>query len=222
MHCRCGFCGDGQIQGVKQTRIYLIFFRFQNNVLHKRVLRGRRCGTSDAHQLYFKAHDSLREAQKMDTNPYWKDQLSCEHKASQTKIGWTEETCDHLDKIEAQDHSCTATQEERRRYACWGVPPLGCDRMQREQAKVAHTPRSQTDVTARPLPCGQFRQSQLPRKLRVRCSLCISLATRLFEEIRVFQSCACGQAPVWCCRALAPVRKCTHQQVLMDHVWNLS
>ena len=25
----------------------------------------------------------------------------------------------------------------------------------------------------------------------------------------MFQSCACSQAPVWCCRALAPVRKCT-------------
>ena len=34
------------------------------------------------------------------------------------------------------------------------------------------------------------------------CQL-VDLATRLFEEIRVFQPCACRQAPGWCCRALA-------------------
>ena len=44
-------------------------------------------------------------------------QLSEEYKDSQTKIGWTEETCDHLDKIAAQDQSYTATREERMRYA---------------------------------------------------------------------------------------------------------
>ena len=52
-----------------------------------------------------KGHESKKE----------RFQLSEDYNDSQTKIGWTEETCDHLDKIAAQDHSYKATRVERMR-----------------------------------------------------------------------------------------------------------
>ncbi len=123
MYCRCGFCLERTNIRWQTNKDRFDILSIPNYVIHKGVFRGRRCGTSDAQQLYHKAHDSSRKSRKKGYESILERfQLSEEYIDSQTKIGWTEETCDHLDKIAAQDQSYTATREEEMRYAhVWKV-----------------------------------------------------------------------------------------------------
>ena len=66
--------------------------------------------------MYHKAHDMLKKAQKKQCSAildsWYKDDL---YRGSLSKLGRNEATLMEYDKIALEDHSCTATREERRR-----------------------------------------------------------------------------------------------------------
>ena len=66
--------------------------------------------------MYHKAHDRLKKAQKKQCSAilerWYKDDL---YRGSLSKLGWNEETLMAYGKIAFEDHSYTATCEERLR-----------------------------------------------------------------------------------------------------------
>ena len=89
--------------------------------------------------MYHKAHDMLKKGQKKQCSAildrWYKDDL---YRGSLSKLGWDEETIMEYDKIALEDHSYTATREERRRNE------NSCKLS--SNAKGAHGPMDQRDV----------------------------------------------------------------------------
>ena len=89
--------------------------------------------------LYHKACDMLRKALKKQCSTFlerWYEDGF--YLGSLSKLGWNEEARMEYDKIALEDHSYTATSEERRRNEnSWKLPL---------NAEGAHGPMDQRDV----------------------------------------------------------------------------
>ena len=80
---------------------------------------GARHGPSMQKCMYYKAREMLKKARKHKNGGYrnildrWNN--DDKHHMSWSDIGWTEERIVQYDEIALEDHSCTATKEERSR-----------------------------------------------------------------------------------------------------------
>ena len=85
-------------------------------VIKKNPSHGATHGPTMLHCMCHKAHDMLKKAHKKQCSAileqWYKDDL---YRGSLFLIGWNEETILEYDKIASEDHSYTATREERRR-----------------------------------------------------------------------------------------------------------
>ena len=82
--------------------------------LSRRRNSGAACRPWRGHPLGFQRKRSHeRQHSSQNTSILKRVHLSEEYEVSQIFIGWTEETCSNLVRFAAEDHSYTATKEER-------------------------------------------------------------------------------------------------------------
>ena len=96
--CGCGDC----LPATEKTRFLT---EHQFDLLSMHFFEGQH-GKTDEQREYHQAKSSILERfQKQDS-----------YRESQIEIGWTEDTCRHLDQMAIEDRSYTVTWSERQRY----------------------------------------------------------------------------------------------------------
>ena len=114
VYCTCGTC---LIPTPYPRRLTKKKFDASSRFLlfYKGLRHGARCGKTEAQREYRQAMDCLRKAFRKNVARSFSD-FGFFYRGSQETVGWTEDTCRHLDGAPKEDNSCFATRYERQRY----------------------------------------------------------------------------------------------------------
>ena len=128
MDCTCGKCLEPSERHRQLNKDRYDVLSIPSYVIEKNPSHGARHGSTMRQKIYHKTHNMLKKAQKkqctINLERWYKSDL---YRGSLSKIGWNEATIMAYDKIAFEDHSHTATREERSRNENSWKPSLNAE-----------------------------------------------------------------------------------------------